>query len=182
MMKSGDCSLRFSIAVKTTTWHSPNTPMETVPDMYCVPVWLFRFHNGDDELVSLTERHLNEYVKAQMGDEFTAKDFRTWGGTLLAAIGLAERGPADTESQAKKAVTSVIRSVAEKLGNTPAVCRASYISPAVIDQYLDGRTLDNFRPRHLRVVSARETGLDREEQALLSLLRSWRIREARKAA
>jgi DNA topoisomerase-1 len=143
---------------------------------------LFRFRNGDGTLVNLTERHLNEYVQAHMGDDFTVKDFRTWGGTLLAAIGLAEHGPAESETGAKKVVVAVNRSVAEKLGNTPAVCRASYISPPVIDQYLDGRTLADFRPRHLRVVSARDTGLDREEQALLSLLRSWRIREGRKAA
>jgi DNA topoisomerase IB len=72
--------------------------------------------------------------------------------------------------------------VADQLGNTPAVCRASYISPPVIAQYMDGRTLDDFRPRRLRVVSARDAGLDQEEQALLSLLRSWRIREGLKAA
>jgi DNA topoisomerase I len=143
---------------------------------------LFRFRNGDGALVNLTERHLNDYVQAHMGDDFTVKDFRTWGGTLLAAIGLAEHGLADSETRAKKVIVAVNRSVAEKLGNTPAVCRASYISPPVIDQYLDGRTLADFRPRHLRVVSARDTGLDPEEQALLSLLRSWRIREARKAA
>ena len=143
---------------------------------------LFRFRNGDGELVNLTERHLNDYVQQHMGDEFSVKDFRTWGGTLLAAIGLAEHGTAESEAGAKKAVVAVCRSVAEKLGNTPAVCRASYISPPVIDQYLDGRTLDDFRPRHLRVVSARDSGLDREELALLSLLRSWRIREGLKAA
>jgi DNA topoisomerase-1 len=143
---------------------------------------LFRFRNGEGALVNLTERHLNEYVQAHIGDDFTVKDFRTWGGTLLAAIGLAEHGPAPTETRAKRVVVAVNRSVAERLGNTPAVCRASYISPPVIDQYLDGRTIADFRPRHLRVVSARDTGLDPEEQALLSLLRSWRIREARKAA
>jgi len=75
-----------------------------------------------------------------------------------------------------------MRRAGERLGNTPAVARASYVSPAVVEQYLDGRTIDDFRPRHLRVVSAREPGLDREEQALLSLLRSWRIRRARAAA
>ena len=69
-----------------------------------------------------------------------------------------------------------MRRVARELGNTPAVCRASYVSPAVIEQYLEGRTIEDFRPRHLRVVGAREIGLDPEEQALLSLLRSWRIR------
>jgi len=75
-----------------------------------------------------------------------------------------------------------MRQVAKQLGNTPAVCRASYVSPAVIEQYIDGRTIDDFRPRHLRVVKARDPGLSPEEQAMLSLLRSSRIREARKAA
>ena len=143
---------------------------------------LFRYRNGDGALASLNVRHLNEYVQEHMGEDFTVKDFRTWGGTLLAAIGLAERGTAEEETQAKKNVTAVCRAVAEKLGNTPAVCRASYISPPVIEQYLDGRTIADFRPRHLRIVSARDTGLDREEQALLSLLRSWRIRQGLAAA
>jgi DNA topoisomerase-1 len=75
-----------------------------------------------------------------------------------------------------------MRAVGERLGNTPAVARASYVSPAVIEQYLDGRTIEDFRPRHLRVVGARDIGLNQEEQALLSLLRSWRIRQARAAA
>jgi DNA topoisomerase-1 len=143
---------------------------------------LFRYRGEEGELVRLSDRHLNQYVQEHMGDDFTVKDFRTWGGTLLAAIGLAERGAAETETQAKKNVTATCRAVAEKLGNTPTVCRASYISPPVIEQYLDGRTIADFRPRHLRIVSARDTGLDLEEQALLSLLRSWRIRQSRAAA
>ena len=136
----------------------------------------------DDEVYNLSARRLNEYIAEYMGDEFTAKDFRTWGGTLIAAVALAEHGPVETEREAKRAVAAVTRTVGERLGNTPAVARASYVSPAVVDQYLDGRTIDDFRPRHLRIVRARETGLDLEEQALLSLLRSWRIRSARKAA
>jgi DNA topoisomerase-1 len=142
---------------------------------------LFRYSmNGD--LCNLTGARLNDYIGMHMGDDFTAKDFRTWGGTLLAAIALAERGPAETEAEAKRTVTAVMRKVGEQLGNTPAVCRASYVSPAVVDQYLEGRTIEDFRPRHLRVVGARDIGLDREEEALLSLLRSWRIRRARLAA
>jgi len=136
----------------------------------------------DDEIYNLSARRLNEYIGEYMGEEFTAKDFRTWGGTLIAAVALAEHGPVETEREAKRAVAAVMRTVGERLGNTPAVARASYVSPAVVDQYLDGRTIDDFRPRHLRVVRARETGLDLEEQALVSLLRSWRIRSARKAA
>jgi DNA topoisomerase I len=142
---------------------------------------LFRYR-VDDEIFSLTARRLNVYIAEHMGGEFTAKDFRTWGGTLIAAVALAEKGPAETEREAKRAVAAVMRTVGEQLGNTPAVARSSYVSPAVVEQYLDGRTIDDFRPRHLRVVGAREVGLNLEEQALLSLLRSWRIRRARKAA
>jgi DNA topoisomerase I len=142
---------------------------------------LFRYEL-DGELYMLNGRRLNEYIQRYMGDEFSAKDFRTWGGTLHAAIALAEHGPAETETAQKRVVAAVMRSVADRLGNTPAVTRASYVSPSVIEQYLDGRTIEDFRPRHLRVVGARDIGLDLEEQALLSLLRSWRIRRARAAA
>lgn len=141
---------------------------------------LFRYKDEDD-VVPLTGDRLNEYIRAYLGEEFTAKDFRTWGGTLLAAIGLAERGVAETEAEAKRRVAAAMRSVGDRLANTPAVARSSYVSPAVVEQYLDGRTIDDFRPRHLRVVRARESGLDPEERALLSLLRSWRIRQARLA-
>jgi DNA topoisomerase-1 len=142
---------------------------------------LFRYRTGD-EIYNLTARKLNEYVQEYMGDEFTAKDFRTWGGTLTAAINLAERGIPETETEGKRAVAAVMRAVGEKLGNTPAVARTSYVSPAVVDQYLDGRTIDDFRPRHLRVVRARNAKLEPEERALISLLRSWRIRQSRAAA
>jgi DNA topoisomerase I len=142
---------------------------------------LFRYRY-EGSLCNLTGARLNDYIGDHLGDEFTAKDFRTWGGTLLAAVTLAERGPAETETEAKRAVTAVMRAVGERLGNTPAVARSSYVSPAVVEQYLDGRTLDDFRPRHLRVVGARDTALDVEERALLSLLRSWRIRRTRVAA
>ncbi len=143
---------------------------------------LFRYRNGDGGFCNLTGRKLNDYIQTYLGEEFTAKDFRTWGGTLLAAVALAEHGPAESETQAKRTIAGVMRRVGERLGNTPAVARASYVSPAVVEQYLDGRTIDDFRPRHLRVVGARDIGLDREELALLSLLRSFRIRRARKAA
>jgi DNA topoisomerase I len=142
---------------------------------------LFRYE-WEGDLYNLTSKRLNDYIRIYMGEEFTAKDFRTWGGTLLAAVAFAERGVVETEAEQKRAVAAVMRNVAERLGNTPAVTRASYVSPAVVEQYLDGRTIDDFRPRHLRVVSAHDIGLDLEEQALLSLLRSWRIRRSRAAA
>jgi DNA topoisomerase-1 len=146
---------------------------------------VFRYE-WEGSLYNLTSKRLNDYVKLYLGPDFTAKDFRTWGGTLLAAVALAEHaqkhGFPETATDEKRSVSAVMRRVAQQLGNTPAVCRASYVSPAVVDQYLEGRTIEDFRPRHLRVVGARQRGLDAEEQALLSLLRSWRIRQARAAA
>jgi DNA topoisomerase I len=137
-------------------------------------------------IYNLTNKRLNDYVKIYLGEEFSAKDFRTWGGTLLASIYFAERarkeGFPESEHEQKRSVSAVMRRVAERLGNTPAVTRESYVSPAVVEQYFEGRTIDDFRPRHLRVVNARDVGLSPEEQAVLSLLRSWRIRRAREAA
>jgi len=142
---------------------------------------VFQFEAGG-ERCNLDCRRLNDYIRAELGDEFTAKDFRTWGGTLLAAVELAERDLPATERDAKRVLAATMRKVGEKLGNTAAVARSSYVSPAVVEQYLDGRTIDDFRPRHLRVVSARSKTLDPEEAATLSLLRSWRIRSSRAAA
>jgi DNA topoisomerase I len=142
---------------------------------------LFRYGAPGDRC-NLTGAVLNGYIREHMGEEFTAKDFRTWGGTLTAAIAFAERKPVDNPDEAKRVVAAVMRTVGERLGNTAAVARSSYVSPAVVEQYLDGRTIADFRPRHLRVVGARDIDLDPEEQALVSLVRSWRIRRPRQAA
>jgi DNA topoisomerase-1 len=146
-------------------------------------VFKYRWEGG---VCNLTSGRLNDYVKLYLGEEFSAKDFRTWGGTLLAAIYFAEdaerQGFPESVAEQKRSVASVMRRVAKQLGNTPAVTRSSYVSPAVVEQYLDGRTIDDFRPRHLRVVKARDPALSPEEKAMLGLLRSWRIRRARKAA
>jgi DNA topoisomerase-1 len=90
---------------------------------------LFRYEL-EGEICNLSARRLNEYIGTYLGEEFTAKDFRTWGGTLLAAIAFAERRPAETETEAKRTVAAVMRMVGDKLGNTAAVARASYVSPS----------------------------------------------------
>lgn len=123
---------------------------------------------------NLSARLLNEYIGEHLGEGFTAKDFRTWGGTLAAARGLADRGLAETPADERRILAAVMRRVGEELGNTPAVARASYVSPAVIEQWRDGRTLDEFARR-------RKPGLSADETALLALLRSWRIRRSRAA-
>jgi len=139
----------------------------------------YRFNGG---YCNLTAERLNDYIGEYLGEEFTAKDFRTWGGTLLGAIALAEAGPAESETEAKRIVAGAMRRVGERLGNTPAVARESYVSPVVVEQYLEGVTIKDFRPPHLRIVRARQIGLDPEEQAVLALLRSSRKSRTRTAA
>jgi DNA topoisomerase-1 len=126
---------------------------------------LFRYER-DGETYNLTAAMLNEYIGEHLGNDFTAKDFRTWGGTLLAAVELGKRGPAGSETEAKRALAGVMRKVSRELGNTPAVARASYVSPVVVDHYLAGRTLEDFRPR------SRKANLRADEAALLRMLRS----------
>jgi len=81
-----------------------------------------------------TSGDVNAYLQEIAGEEFTAKDFRTWGGTLEAAIALAEADPAETETEATKTVAAVMRRVGARLGNTPAVARSSYVSPGVVER------------------------------------------------
>ena len=140
---------------------------------------LFRFE-WEGGTASLTGALLNEYIGMHLAEGYTAKDFRTWGGTLEAALGLAEHGPPESAADERRILAAVMRRVGSELGNTAAVARTSYVSPAVIEQWRDGRTLEHFRDRRLRVVSAR--GLGEEEAALPSLLRSRRIRRSRAAA
>jgi len=139
---------------------------------------LLRFER-DGQTVNLTGPTLNAYIAENLSPDFTAKDFRTWGGTLTAAVALAEHGPLASASEDRRVVAAVMRRVGEELGNTPAVARASYVSPAVVEQWRDGRTIEKWRNRRRRVVSGRDTELLAEEAALLSLLRSWRLRRSK---
>ncbi len=139
---------------------------------------LFRFER-DGEPVLLTGAILNEYVGEHLGDDFTTKDFRTWGGTLTAAIALAEHGPPESPSEERRVLAAVMRRVGEELGNTASVARSAYVSPAVIEQWRSGRTLEGVtRGRKRPVLVGAPKGLQPEEKALLTLLRSWRIRRA----
>lgn len=85
---------------------------------------------------------MNEYIKEITGGDFSAKTFRTWSATVLAAVGLASNGrEARTKTARKRAVSAAVKEVSRYLGNTPAVCRASYIDPRVIDRYQSGWTI-----------------------------------------
>lgn len=85
---------------------------------------------------------VNDYLHEKAGEEFSAKDFRTWHGTVLAAVELAREGPPSSKGGAERAIRAAVKRVAERLGNTPAVCRSSYIDPCVLDRFRDGETIE----------------------------------------
>ncbi len=133
---------------------------------------LFEYYDEEGRIRSITPRDVNEYIKAATSPEFSAKDFRTWGGTLLAAVELAEMGRAEDEREAKKNLVKAVKRVAERLGNTPTVCRGCYIHPTVLELYQQGTTLEEFRRRVERYVHRIEPEYEPEEKALLNMLRA----------
>ena len=133
---------------------------------------LFRYLDDSGKRRAVTPGQINAYIKQATGPEFSAKDFRTWGGTVLAASEFAAVGPAESEAELKKNIVRVVRRVAEELGNTPTVCRGSYIHPAVIDAYASGITIDEFRSKRERKIRRTADDLDPEEKALVRLLAS----------
>ena len=99
---------------------------------------LFRYLDDEDQPRTVESADVNEYLREAAGSEFTAKDFRTWAGTVLAARELSRLGGFESETEAKGKLASAIREVAASLGNTPAVCRKCYLHPAIVDAYLQG--------------------------------------------
>jgi DNA topoisomerase-1 len=130
---------------------------------------LFQYVDEDGQRQSVDSSDVNDYLREVTGQDFTAKDFRTWNGTVLAACALRTLAAYDSETQAKKNIVEAVAQVAKKLGNTKAVCRKSYIHPAVLEAYLEGETIDDIIQRHGKVMR-RFNGLSREEIAVLAFL------------
>lgn len=128
---------------------------------------LFEYVDEEGKTRAIKANELNRYIKELTAPEFSVKDFRTWGGTLLAAIELAEIGIPDEENALKKNIIRAIENVAEQLGNTPNVCRKSYIHPAVIKNYENGITLENFTPKNKRKIKRIKEDFEPEELALI---------------
>jgi DNA topoisomerase I len=97
---------------------------------------LFQYFDEDGEVRDVTSQDVNEYLRQIAGEDFTAKDFRTWGGTVLATIALSKQEQFETKKQAKANIKTAICAVAELLGNTPAVCRKCYVHPVILEAYL----------------------------------------------
>jgi DNA topoisomerase-1 len=129
---------------------------------------LFQYVDEQGERQAVSSDDVNSYLREVAGEEFTAKDFRTWAGTVLAAHALADIGVAGTARDARSKVVRAVTRVAERLGNTPAICRKSYIHPHVLEAFAEGVTV---RPNGTSV------RLSRDEACVLALLRS-RLRAA----
>lgn len=133
---------------------------------------LFQYVNGTGRRQTVSSDDVNEYLRAATGRAVTAKDFRTWAGTTLAATELRRLGPAESLRAAERNIVKVIDTVAARLGNTRAVCRKYYVHPAVLDSYLAGQTAPPPRPlpRGPKRVERPTAALRREEIAVLQFL------------
>ena len=141
---------------------------------------VFKYIDEDGEVVDVRSGDVNAYIKEVMGEDFSAKDFRTWAGTVAAAVALSEVGPIDGAKDRQRAVSRVCKIAAQLLGNTPAVSRSSYIDPRVIDHFLDGTTIASIAGEVESRMTSSAGGHSSEELAVLALLR--RGLEDRRAA
>jgi DNA topoisomerase I len=129
---------------------------------------LFQYLGDDGRRRAVESADVNAYVREVAGADFTAKDFRTWAGTVLAAWALHELATATQAKPSKRSVVRAIEAVAARLGNTTAVCRKCYVHPAVVDAYLDGSLPGTLRGR--LTAEARRSGLRADEARVLQLL------------
>lgn len=131
---------------------------------------LFEYIDEHGEQHALDSSDVNDYIREISTHDFTAKDFRTWGGTVIAAHALEELGDFETQTQAKKNVVQAIQTTAEHLGNTAAICRKCYVHPAIIDAYLDGSLLAFLRSHTRHEMKNAPTELRPDEAVVLAFL------------
>jgi DNA topoisomerase-1 len=139
---------------------------------------LLQYLNDEGEPQSITSSDVNAYLKEISGQDITAKDFRTWAGTVMVAIALAGLEGFDSATQAKRNLRAAIEHVAGRLGNTPTVCRKCYVHPDVLDAYLAGRLAAELRSGIGAPVAEELNGLQQEEAAVLAMLQAPRTQAA----
>ncbi len=132
---------------------------------------LFQYVDEDGKRHTITSEDVNQYLQKITQEEFTAKDFRTWAGTICAISALKEGGESTTKTESKKNLTQAVKQVSKRLGNTPTVCRKYYIHPAVLKAYDEGELLTIF-PQKTTDDSIPHDGLHDEEVAVLKFLES----------
>jgi DNA topoisomerase-1 len=171
----GGSTVRFGFRGKSGVWHTIDLDDRRLARIVkrCRDLpgqELFQYLDGDGDRRDVGSDDVNAYLRDVSGEDFTAKDFRTWAGTVLAAIALREFEAFDTKAQARKNVVRAIESVAERLGNTPTVCRKCYVHPEIIDAYLDGTMLETLKQIADQEMSDGLGSLRPEEAAVLGLL------------
>ena len=125
---------------------------------------------------------MNAYLKEITGKDITAKDFRTWAGTVLAAMALNEVESFDTAAQAKRNLRAAIEKVAARLGNTPTICRKCYVHPEVLNSYMDGNLILELKSKAESELRGEIPNLKPEEAAVLALLRGRLAKEMERTA
>ncbi|MFN2623135.1 MAG: DNA topoisomerase IB [Chthoniobacterales bacterium] len=133
---------------------------------------VFKYLNEKDERRKVTSEDVNEYLREITGEDFTAKDFRTWAGTVLAAMALNAQEAFENKTQAKKNVKDAISAVAKILGNTPAICRKCYVHPAVLQTYLDGGMIEGLKQKTEETLERKLGDLKSQEAAVMSFLQA----------
>src|SRR5437868_10062852 len=131
---------------------------------------LFQYVDDNGDVCDITSQDVNDYLREITGEDFTAKDFRTWAGTVLAAIALTAAGDFETKKQAKAHIKNAIGAVAKILRNTPAICRKCYIHPAVLEAYLDGILIAGLKERTGEELEKETIDLRSREAAILKFL------------
>ncbi len=131
---------------------------------------LFQYVDDDGARRDVTSSDVNAYLKEITGRDVTAKDFRTWAGTVLAALALGEFETFDSDAGAKKNVRAAIEKVSAKLGNTPTICRKCYVHPAVLEIYLDGNLIEGLKKQTEKTLAESLGELRSEEAAVLAFL------------
>lgn len=133
---------------------------------------VFQYEDEVGEVRNVDSQDVNDYLQEITGEEFTAKDFRTWAGTVLTAMALNAQGPVENQAQAKKNIKDAITAVAKILGNTPTVCRKSYVHPVVLESYLDGDMIEGLRQKTEEALAKNLEDLRAEEAAVMSFLQA----------
>jgi len=171
----GGARIRFDFRGKSGTEHHINLHNKKLANVVrrCQDLpgqELFQYLDEDGQPHGVDSDDVNDYLQAITGEAITAKDFRTWAATNLAALALQQLEAFDTQSKAKKNVLQAVESVSKMLGNTPAICRKCYIHPAIFDGYLDGRLLEALKQRADEKLADPGHGLKAEEAAVVAFL------------
>jgi len=139
---------------------------------------LFQYLDESDTPQTIDSSDVNAYLREITGQDFTAKDFRTWAGTVAAALALHEFQSFDSETEAKRNIVRAIETVAKRLGNTPAVCRKCYVHPAILELYISGALIDTLKQTVEKELREELSHIQPEEAAVLAILQQRLTREA----